>query len=1373
MNKNLLLKVCTGFLILFVFAFSPPSVKASETLKNGSWKDTLSWSTNSIPGELITTIIKHRIHISGSIKTGNIEVFPGGELYFSNAEGIVNLDCGSILVHPGGLVTADSTLTGLYLKSGDIILQKSVSDTGSFISNCIGLNMTCGGIQNDGILKLRTSNYMTVNGDIINNGLFVYTGNGIQLYGHKLIQENPNALWEVAGINYQMNWSHPQYLGTDTVPLSIGGTIQLKGTRFYSYGSRLRPLTKGSAMYFDGGYFAGVKADSLIIKGENQFYIGSSILTDCITEGTIDCSSFTMLGKTIMNGTIQSRGASPLIISGDATLNGVLKKQTNGTLAVSYCGSITNNGIMDSISIIGYGNPNFVNNNTIKATGITLYSYLSGDNLTSRNEGLKIFENNGLIEGNVSFDTTYTILSRSVGTWTGAIYSGLQNGFRSMLKGSHQFTQCIVQNFGSEMDDVITMTRSQLINFKGGKTKIFMKSGCSITKVEDCEMTAYGALEINEVNSGILIAKDSLSYSYPATFKGHLETNGLVLAQRNNSYLKSEGVWINNGTVVNQNMDQGITVGGTFVNNGTVNTNTGVYGLNGRIFQNGTWASNKQISYTLDAQANCMLWMVKPTTLNLPLYMSPNTGFSTISSQIYTKNNRPVATFFHTSISIADTGMYRVKDAAPYTAKASNYITYHNPFGFITPLANDSTVRESVTFRWNKIPGATGYKIRLISKANGNDYTFGMDSVMSGDTSLVFSKLGQNIYYAYFSVQFGYDGNYTWSHESGAHRINLTGSSAPKIVDEDKLNAGDIAIVQVNSRYRSFDFVTLRKIKKGSILYFTDYSYSKAKSDFDKTTTLNDVYTFTAADDIAAGTVIQSLNNRNFDKSNINFDSGSATGYYQTGETIIAYQIAEGADTTYLSAFGWKRTNNFVKGNTSSKFSDIPKGLSLEDHTVIQMDSAQYNVRVENFRYNKYDGFTGTKKQLLTWFSDPSNYNTYAGAINNDIVPVFNVLEPDITAPNLIASYPSSDKMNVSVNSDGEFVFSEKVTIKKGLKLKLASSGMITIYDSIQVDEMFVLDDSTVVFPMEGFLRSSNNYSLLVPEGFVSDENGNGWPSSGSLTIPFSTNTLGNRIVLDFDSTSTEGLKWKTTGTKMTEMGLSNIGYASFTMKGIPMRLYCSLSDSTIYSKDTILGKIRINNPTLGSRLVVDFTGVNKVVNNINSHLYANYGAFMTKVYRDGWVSNEKKIYNTSGSLNRYMINPEYGFGYVKQYYDNEKALKVDSVVYSGLEGAVIRLEMELADLTSVGGAGNSMASELTIYPNPAVGAANISLNLLKGGSATIKIYDLSGKSVATFNENLLEGRNSIRCDLKGLSGIYLLKVSTPDGTFIEKLMVK
>jgi hypothetical protein len=300
-----------------------------------------------------------------------------------------------------------------------------------------------------------------------------------------------------------------------------------------------------------------------------------------------------------------------------------------------------------------------------------------------------------------------------------------------------------------------------------------------------------------------------------------------------------------------------------------------------------------------------------------------------------------------------------------------------------------------VTYTWNCIPGATGYKIRLISRVDGVEYAFACDSVMNGDSTLTFHKLGEQLYEAYFSVQFGYPGHYNWSQESSPVYLNLSTRPIPENSDgETRLKSGDVAIVQVNTTYNSFDFVVLKPVKAGTRIYFSDFSYSSSYHDLDRSTTLDGVYTYTAPENLPAGTVIQSLNNTSFSDSKLNFKSKLQNSYLN-GQTLLAFQIREGADTTFLTNFAWARTNNFAPGTRFSKVSDIPPGLSFDSQTVMQMDSARGGNPVQNFRYNRYEGFRGTQAQILKWLSDPANYATYFGAINNDRVEPFTVLAED------------------------------------------------------------------------------------------------------------------------------------------------------------------------------------------------------------------------------------------------------------------------------------------------------------------------------------------------------------------------------------------
>jgi hypothetical protein len=74
---------------------------------------------------------------------------------------------------------------------------------------------------------------------------------------------------------------------------------------------------------------------------------------------------------------------------------------------------------------------------------------------------------------------------------------------------------------------------------------------------------------------------------------------------------------------------------------------------------------------------------------------------------------------------------------------------------------------------------------------------------------------------------------------------------------------------------------------------------------------------------------------------------------------------------------------------------------------------------------------------------------------------------------------------------------------------------------------------------------------------------------------------------------------------------------------------------------------------------------------------------------------------------------------------------------------------------------GNGSNSDLRVFPNPVVDNSNVTFNLDKKGTATVKIYDLTGKVVFENDyENLSVGTNTIEFETSEmLKGIYIITV--------------
>ncbi|HPF32603.1 MAG TPA: C25 family cysteine peptidase [Candidatus Sabulitectum sp.] len=82
-------------------------------------------------------------------------------------------------------------------------------------------------------------------------------------------------------------------------------------------------------------------------------------------------------------------------------------------------------------------------------------------------------------------------------------------------------------------------------------------------------------------------------------------------------------------------------------------------------------------------------------------------------------------------------------------------------------------------------------------------------------------------------------------------------------------------------------------------------------------------------------------------------------------------------------------------------------------------------------------------------------------------------------------------------------------------------------------------------------------------------------------------------------------------------------------------------------------------------------------------------------------------------------------------------------------------------------------------YPNPAVSTAAVPFTMANAGTATVQVFDLSGRSVATIgNQEFAAGQHTVNWNLAGSggapvpNGFYSVVVTTPDGVMTERVMV-
>jgi len=105
----------------------------------------------------------------------------------------------------------------------------------------------------------------------------------------------------------------------------------------------------------------------------------------------------------------------------------------------------------------------------------------------------------------------------------------------------------------------------------------------------------------------------------------------------------------------------------------------------------------------------------------------------------------------------------------------------------------------------------------------------------------------------------------------------------------------------------------------------------------------------------------------------------------------------------------------------------------------------------------------------------------------------------------------------------------------------------------------------------------------------------------------------------------------------------------------------------------------------------------------------------------------------------------------------------------------------------SVGGTGIEEEGEGTTfvnsistpYPNPATATAAVPFSMANAGTATVQVFDLTGRTVATLgNGEFAAGQHTLNWNLTGSngapvpSGFYSVVVTTPGGVMTERVMV-
>ncbi len=96
-------------------------------------------------------------------------------------------------------------------------------------------------------------------------------------------------------------------------------------------------------------------------------------------------------------------------------------------------------------------------------------------------------------------------------------------------------------------------------------------------------------------------------------------------------------------------------------------------------------------------------------------------------------------------------------------------------------------------------------------------------------------------------------------------------------------------------------------------------------------------------------------------------------------------------------------------------------------------------------------------------------------------------------------------------------------------------------------------------------------------------------------------------------------------------------------------------------------------------------------------------------------------------------------------------------------------------DLSSVGiKESKDIATSVNLYPNPATNSVNLLFNLNNSEKVNVKIYNVVGQELNTFEENLPRGNNSLNININNYRpGIYFVKTMIKNKVVTQKLVVE
>lgn len=117
--------------------------------------------------------------------------------------------------------------------------------------------------------------------------------------------------------------------------------------------------------------------------------------------------------------------------------------------------------------------------------------------------------------------------------------------------------------------------------------------------------------------------------------------------------------------------------------------------------------------------------------------------------------------------------------------------------------------------------------------------------------------------------------------------------------------------------------------------------------------------------------------------------------------------------------------------------------------------------------------------------------------------------------------------------------------------------------------------------------------------------------------------------------------------------------------------------------------------------------------------------------------------------------------------YRTENFSDASPAIYFALFPLVELSSLAVVDFNKKGNVG-------AVYPNPSNGNFIVPVKTASGGSASFKLFDMSGKMIADKQANLSSGANEFKFSEENLQkGNYILLIKTPEGNVSQKVSIR